>query len=76
MSTSQIIYKTTTKKFFDFKNIYKYTSYYQAFFDKISSFLIEISFYMQQSTKMYFQAIMLMNIETNYLALVLVIEKD
>lgn len=71
MSTSHLIYKATTKKLSDIKNIQKYTSHYQTSFDKVSSLLIKTSSYMRKSTKTYYLATMLMNIRTNYLALVL-----
>ena len=45
-------------------------------FDKVVSFLTETSAYPRQSIEMYFQASMLMNIRTNYLALVSAIQKD
>lgn len=70
ISTSRIIYEATTKKLSDFKNVHKYTSHYQAAFDKVVSFLIKTSSYTQQSTEIYFQAIMLMNIRVDYSALV------
>lgn len=54
INTSQIIYEATIKKLSDFKNVHKYTSHYQAAFDKIVSLLTKTSSYIQQSTEMYF----------------------
>ncbi len=76
MSTSRLIYEANTKKLFDFQNVYKYTSHYQASFDKVLSLFTETSSYMQKSTEIYFQATMLINIGTNYSALVSAIQKD
>lgn len=76
MSTSQIIHDTTIKKLSDFKNIHKYTSYYQASFNKVHSYLTEISSYTCKSTTIHFQATMLINIGIEYLVLVLSIQKD
>ena len=76
MSTSRIIYEATTKKLFDFKNVHECTSHYQASFDKVVGLLTDTSSYTRQSTEMYFQATMLMNIGTEYLALVSAIQKD
>lgn len=76
MSTSRIIYNIIIKKLFNFKNIHKYISYYQIFFDKVVSLLTKISSYTRKSTKIYFQATMLMNIGVEYLALVSAIQKD
>ena len=73
MSTSRLIHEAITKKFSDFKNVHKYTSHYQAFFDKVSSLLTKTSSYTQKSTETYFQATILMNIGTDYSALVSVI---
>lgn len=70
MSTSQIIYNATTKKLSDFKNVYQYISYYQAFFDKFVNLLTKISSYTCKSTEIYFQTTMLINIGMEYLALV------
>lgn len=64
MSTSRLIYDATTKKLADFKDIHKYTSGYQAAFDKLVGFLTDTSPYIRKSTEMYFQATMLMNIGT------------
>lgn len=66
ISISWIIYDATTKKLSDFKNMHKYTSHYQASFDKIVNFLIGTSSYICKNTKIYFQAIMLINIEVEY----------
>ena len=76
MSTSRIIYEATTKKLSDFKNVHEYTSHYQASFDKVVSLLTDTSSYTLQSTEMYFQATMLMNIGTEYSALVSAIQKN
>ncbi len=76
MSTSRIIYEATTKKLSDFKNIHEHTSHYQASFDKVVGLLTDTFSYTRQSTEMYFQATMLMNIGTKYLALVSAIQKD
>lgn len=76
MSTSQIIYDATTKKLLDFKNMHKYTSHYQAFFDKVINLLIETFSYTCKSTEIYFQATILMNIGVEYSALVSSIWKN
>ena len=76
MSTSRIMYEATTKKLSDFKNVHEYTSHYQAAFDKVVSLLTKTSSYTRQSTEMYFQATMLMNIGADYSALVSAIQKD
>lgn len=70
------IYEATTKELSDFKNIHKYTSYNQILFDKILNLLTEIYSYIQKSIKTNFQDTMLINIGTNYLALISVIKKD
>lgn len=54
ISTFCFICKATTKKLFDFKNVYEYTSHYQDFFDKVLSFLTNTLSYIQNSTKIYF----------------------
>ncbi len=76
MSTSRTIYDVTTKKLSDFKNVYEYTSHYQASFDKVVNLLTGTSSYTRKSTEMYFQATMLMNIRVEYSALVPSIQKD
>ncbi len=76
MSTSRIIYEATTKKLSDFKNVYEYTTHYQASFDKVVSLLADTSSYTGQSTQMYFQATILMNIGTEYSGLVSAIPKN
>ena len=76
MSTSRILYKATTKKLSDFKNVHEYTSRYQASFDKVVGLLTDTSPYTCQSTEMYFQATILMNIRTEYSAIVSAIQKD
>lgn len=76
MSTSWIIYNNTTKKLSNFKNVHDYTSHYQVPFDKVVSFLIEISSYTYKSTEMNIQATIFMNIRVKYSALVSIIQKD
>ena len=76
MSTSRIIYEATTKKLSDFKNVHEYTSHYQASFDNVVGILTDTSSYTRQSTKMYFQVTILMNIGTEYSALVSAIQKN
>ncbi len=76
MSTSRIIYDATTKKFSNFKKMHKYTSHYQASFDKVVNILTGTSSNTRKSTEMYFQATMLMNIGVEYSALVSSIQKD
>lgn len=76
MSTSRVIYEATTKKLFHFKDVHQYTSNYQAAFDKVIGLLSNTSSYTRQSTEMYFQATMLMNIATEYSALDSAIQKD
>lgn len=76
MSTSRIFYEATTKKLSDFKDVHQYTSNYQAAFDKVVGLLSDTSSYTRQSTEMYFQATMLMNIGTEYSALVSATQKD
>ena len=75
-STSRIIYEATTEKLSDFKSVHKYTSHYQAAFDKVVGLLTDTSSYTRQSIAMYFQATILMNIGTEYSALVLAIQKN
>ncbi len=62
MSTSHLIYDTTTKKLADFKDVHKYISSYQAAFDKVIGLLTDSSHYTRQSTEMYFQAMIPINI--------------
>lgn len=76
MGTSRLIYDATTKKLSDFKDVHEYTSSNQAAFDKVVGLLTETSHYTRQSTEMYFQATMLMNIGSEYSALVSAIQKD
>lgn len=52
MSTSYIIYNATIKKLSDFKSVHKYTSHYQALFNKVSNLLIETSTYIRKNTEM------------------------
>ncbi len=76
MSTSRIIYEATSHKLSDFKNVTEYTSSYQAAFDKIGSLLADSSPYTRASTEAYLQATMLMNIGSEYSALVSSIQKE
>lgn len=59
----------------NFKNIYKYTSYYQATFNKVVCLLMDIFFYTCKSIEMYFQAMILINIGMEYFAFILTIQK-
>lgn len=47
MSTFRLIYKAITKKLSDFKDVHKFTSSYQAAFDKVISLLTKTSLYTQ-----------------------------
>ena len=76
MSISRIIYKATSQKLSEFKNVTKYTSNYQAAFDKVGSLLADSSPYTRNSTEVYVQATMLMNIGSEYSALVSLIQKE
>lgn len=76
MSNLHLIYEATTKKLADFKDVYKYTSIYQAAFHKLVGFLTDSSQYTRKNIKMYFQAIMLINIRTKYTDLISAIQKD
>lgn len=76
MSTSRIIYEATSCKLSDFKSVTKYTSSYQAAFDKIESLLADPFPYTRASTEAYLQATMLMNIGSEYFALVSSIQKE
>lgn len=76
MRISRLIYKATTNKLLDFKDLHKYTSSYQVAFDKVVGLLIEKSYYTRKYTKIYFQAIMLINIGSKYLALISTIQKN
>ena len=76
MSTSRIIYEATNKKLSNFKNVHEYTSHYQAAFNKVVGLLTDISSYTRQSTEMFFQATMLMNIGTDNSTLVSAIQMD
>ncbi len=76
ISTSRIIHEATIKKLSNFKNVHEYTSQYQASFENIVGLLTDTSSYTRQSTEMYFQSTILMNIGTEYLALVSAIQKD
>lgn len=75
MSTFQIIYKATSKKLSEFKEVKEYTSCYQAAFDKVADLLVKTSPYTCNSTKSYFQASMLMNIGSEYSILISAIQK-
>lgn len=71
MSISHLIYDATTKKLSDFKSVFKYTSHYQATFDKVVGLLMDTYSYACKSTElMYFEVTMPMNIGTEYSALV------
>lgn len=70
MSTPQIIYKAIAKKLSYFKNMHEYTNYYQTSFNRIIGLLTNKSSYTCKSTKIYFQATMLINIGTDYSVLV------
>lgn len=70
------MYKATSRKLSEFKSVIDYTSSYQAVFDKVASFLADSSSYTRSSIKAYFQATMLMNIGSNYSALVSSIQKE
>lgn len=70
MNTLRLIYKVTIKKLGDFKDVHEYTSSYQAAFDKIVGLLTDSSHYTCKSTEIYFQATMLINIRTEYSALI------
>lgn len=76
MSTSRLIHDATTKKLSDFKDVHESTSSYQAAFDKVVGLLADTPHYTRQSTEMYFQATMLMNIGTEYSALVSTIQTN
>ncbi len=76
MSTSRIIYEASTKNLSDFKNVHEYTSHYHSSFEKIVALLTDTSSYTRPSTEMYFQATILINIGTEYSALVSAIAKD
>lgn len=76
MSTSRIISEAISKKLSEFKDVQKYTSSYQAAFDKVAGLLVETSPYTRSSTESYFQAIMLMNIGSEYSTLVSAIQKE
>lgn len=69
MSISCLIYKATTKKLLDFKDVHKYTNSYQGTFDKVVDLLTEKFHYTWKNTKIYFQATMLINIGSKYLVL-------
>lgn len=76
MSTLRIIYKATSKKLSEFKNVQEYISNNQAAFDKVAGLLVETSPYIRSSTKFYFQATMLMNIGSKYSNLISTIQKE
>lgn len=76
MSMSRLIDNATTKKLVDFKDVNKYTGNYQAAFNKVIGLLTNNSYYICKSTKMYFQATMLMNIKTKYSVLISAIQKN
>lgn len=76
MSISCLIYKATTKKLLDFKDVHKYTNSYQGTFDKVVDLLTEKFHYTWKNTEIYFQATMLINIGSKYLVLMSAIQKD
>lgn len=76
MSTSKIIYETTTRKLSDFNNLTNYINSYQAAFDKITSLFADSLLYTWASTKTYLQVTMLMNIESKYFTLISSIQKE
>lgn len=51
MSTSRIISEAISKKLSEFKDVQKYTSSYQAAFDKVAGLLVETSPYTRSSTE-------------------------
>lgn len=74
MDVSHILHTTSTKKMSDFKDVVKYTSSYQAAFDKITSLLKEDSNLTIKSAEMLLQGAMLMNIDEEYTSLISTIE--
>lgn len=76
ISISRVIHNATDKKLGDLKDMYKYTSSYQAAFNKVVGFMTKSSHYTRISTELYFQTTILLNIGTKYSALVSVILKD
>lgn len=70
------MYEVTSRKLSEFKSVTEYTSSYQAAFDKVASLLADSSLYTRNSTEAYFQATMLMNIGSEYPALVSAIQKE
>lgn len=76
MSISPIIYEAILRKLSEFKNVEKYTSSYQATFDKVANLLVETSLYTRSSTESYFQVTILMNIGSEYFTLVSAIQKE
>lgn len=76
MSTLRFMHKAIIKKLSDFKDIYKYTSSYQAAFDQVVDVLTAVFYHTQMSIEMYFQAMMLINIGPKYFRLVSAILKN
>lgn len=76
INTFRLIYKAITKQLSDVKDIHEFTSNYQVAFNKVIDLLTATFHNSWKSTKMYFQAIILMNIEPKYSGLVSVIQKD
>lgn len=76
MSTSRLIHNIILKKLADFKDVFEYTSNYQAIFVKGSNLLTNSPYYTCKSRKIYFLITMLINIEIKYSALILAISKD
>lgn len=68
-----LIYNDIIKRLIDFENIDKYINSYQSIFDKVVSLLIDTFYYIYKNTKIYFQAIILINIRIKCLAFVLAI---
>ena len=74
MGVSRILHTASAKKMSDFKDVVKYTSSYQAAFDKITSLLKEDSNLTMKSAEMLLQGAMLMNISEEYTSLISTIE--
>lgn len=73
LANKHILY-TIYYKISDFKNVIKYTSSYQAVFDKITSFLKENSNLTIKNTEMLLQGAILINISKEYICLILTTE--
>lgn len=76
MSILYFIYNIITKKLLDVKDVHKYTISYQTVFDIIISFFIDIFDYTYHNTKIYFQTMILININFEYYTFILIIEKN